>query len=385
MMNFDLSPDVVGMADAIADFARAKLGPSCADDLEDFRRRWRLAGEHGLTGTVVPTEHGGGGLDAVTATALSEALGRGSPDLGFVFSLAAHVYACLTPIVRFGTRAQCGHWLPGLASGEQIAAHAITEPDSGSDIISLRTRAQRVAGGYVLRGNKCFITNAPVADVLLIQAVTDPDAGYFGLTTFVVPVDRDGIEISQPHQKVALTGSPTADVFLDAVWAHPHERLGPEGAGASVFSAAMAWERTCLFATYLGAIRHVLDDTIGYVRAREQFGAPIGSYQAVSHRVVDMLLRYESARLLVYRAAGGLDSGADNEIAPALAKIAVSEAALQVGIDAVQIRGALGIVEGPAERLVRDALASRIFSGTNEIQRNNVARALRLGSRITNG
>lgn len=373
-------PEIDELCQTVSSFAAHRLGGTTTGDAAGFRRRWRLAGQQGILGACVPPEYGGAGLSASATSAVMEAFGLGCQDAGFAFSCAAHLFACLMPIVHFGTEEQKRRWLPALCSGERIAAHAVTEPDAGSDALHLTTRAERRGESFVLSGTKCFTTNAPVADVLLIQAATRAGGGFFGLSSFLVEADTPGIKVGQPYQKVGLRGSPTADVYLDECVVPEANLLGPEGAGAGVFSLSMRWERTCLFAIYLGAMRRVLDATVDYARQREQFGVPIGSFQAVSHRIVDMELRLRGARLLLREAAAGLDAGAEDEIAPALAKLAVSEAAVQVGLDAIQVRGALGVLDGEAETLLRDALPSRIFSGTNEIQHNNVARALGLGA-----
>jgi alkylation response protein AidB-like acyl-CoA dehydrogenase len=383
-MNFEFDTDTEEMRAIVVAFARRELsgrrdtaGPGFVAG--DFRRRWRLAGQQGLVGGSVPVEYGGSGLDAVASSAIMEALGYGCEDTGFAFSVAAHLFASLMPLAEFGTEEQKRQWLPALCSGERIAAHGITEPEAGSDALNLRTRAERKGDAYELHGAKCFTTNAPVADVFVVQAATEPTGGFFGLTAFLVEAGTPGLDVGPVYDKVGLRGSPTADVHFDGCVVPARQRLGAEGAGASVFSASMRWERVCLFALYLGAMRRVLESTIGYAGEREQFGSPIGDFQAVSHRIVDMTLRLESARLLLYKAAWGLARGSQDEIAPALAKLAVSEAAVQLGLDAVQLRGGLGVVGGEAETLLRDALPSRVFSGTSEIQRNNIARALGLG------
>ncbi|MEV5379578.1 L-prolyl-[peptidyl-carrier protein] dehydrogenase [Streptomyces nondiastaticus] len=381
-MNFDFDTETAEMRDMVVRFARRDLGDgTAAHDPDDFRRRWQLAGKQGLTGASVPAAYGGSGLCAVTTAALMEALGYGCADQGFAFSVAAHLFAAVMPITEFGTEEQKQRWLPPLASGEAIAAHAITEPEAGSDALNLRTRAERKGDAYVLNGSKCFTTNSPVADVFVLQAATSPGGGFFGLTTFVLAADTPGLTVGPRYDKVGLRGSPMADVYLTDCVVPAADVLGEEGSGAGIFSSSMKWERTCLFATYLGAMRRVLESTVEHAREREQFGRAIGGFQAVSHRIVDMTLRLESARLMLYKAACGLDAGSDDEIAPALAKLAVSEAAVQLGLDAVQLRGALGILGGEAETFLRDALPSRIFSGTNEIQKNNVARALGLAGR----
>lgn len=379
-MDFDLDSETMEMCEAVTRFAREQLSAREPFEPDGFRDRWTRAGRQGLVGTIGPAEYGGGGLDAVRAAALMESLGYGSTDTGFCFSVAAHLFACLVPIIRFGTGEQKQRWLPPLCSGEWIAAHAITEPEAGSDALRLRTRAERDGDHYVLRGEKCFITNAPVADVFIVQTVTDPHAGYFGLTSFLVAASTPGLKVNGGYGKVGLRGSPMADVYLDGCAVPASAMLGAEGTGASVFSSSMGWERTCLFALYLGAMRRIIEDTRCYVTDRKQFGVPIGNFQAVSHRVVEMTLRFESARLMLYKAACGLARGSDNTIAPALAKLAVSEAAVQIGLDAMQVHGALGVLNGAAETFLRDALPSRVFSGSNDIQRNNIARSLGLGA-----
>ncbi|MEH6379331.1 L-prolyl-[peptidyl-carrier protein] dehydrogenase [Streptomyces sp. KLMMK] len=381
-MNFEFDTETAEMRDMVVRFARRDLGDgTAAHDPEEFRRRWQLAGKQGIVGASVPAAYGGSGLDAVTTAALMEALGYGCADQGFAFSVAAHLFAAVMPVTEFGSEEQKQRWLPPLASGEAIAAHAITEPHAGSDALNLQTRAVRQGDAYVINGSKCFTTNSPVADVFVLQAATSPGGGFFGLTTFVVEAGTPGLTVGPRYDKVGLRGSPMADVHLADCVVPAANVLGEEGAGASIFSSSMKWERTCLFATYVGAMQRVLESTVDYAREREQFGSAIGGFQAVSHRLVDMTIRLESARLLLYKAACGLAAGSDDEVAPALAKVAVSEAAVQLGLDAVQLRGALGILGGEAETFLRDALPSRIFSGTNEIQKNNAARALGLGGR----
>ncbi|RFS82223.1 acyl-CoA dehydrogenase [Actinomadura spongiicola] len=383
-MNLRLTPELTEMRETVLAFARRDLAPEQGGDAagaDRFRARWRLAGRQGLTGATVPAEYGGSGLDAESAAILMEALGEGCTDTGFAFSVAAHLFACLMPIVEFGTDDQKRRWLPGLCSGERIAAHGVTEPGAGSDSLNLSTRAERKDDHYVLDGSKCFTTNAPVADVFIVQAATRPAAGFFGLTSFIVDAATPGLRVGRPYEKTGLRGSPTADVYFENCIVPAESVLGAEGSGATVFTGSMKWERTCLFAIYLGAMRRVLNDTLAFAAEREQFGSPIGQFQAVSHRIVDMVLSLESARLLLLDAARRLAAGEDCDVPSALAKLAVSEAAVKLGLDAVQVRGSGGVLEGDVGALLRDALPARIFSGTNEIQKNNIARALGIGRR----
>jgi L-prolyl-PCP dehydrogenase len=381
-MDFAWTPEQLELRDALVAFCRGRLDDRDLErrdrDGEFARAAWQLLGEQGLLGASVDEAHGGAGLDALTGVLLMEALGYACPDLGLAFSVAAHVYACVKPIEHFGTDEQRRRWLLPLVSGDAIAAHAITEPEAGSDIFAMRTRAVRRGDDYVLDGSKCFVTNAPVADLLLVHAVTDPGLGFFGLSAFLVERDRPGVAVSPAHDKIGLRTSPLGDIFLENVVVPASNRLGDHGAGAPVFTFSMAWERTCLFAIYVGAMARQLEETIGYARERTQFRQRIGKFQAVGHRLVDMKVRLEAARLLLHRSAWKLARGEDDPVDAGIAKLFISEAAVQSGLDAIQVHGGLGVMSGRVERYLRDAVPARVFSGTSEIQRNNIARALGL-------
>ncbi|MCA9537836.1 MAG: acyl-CoA dehydrogenase family protein [Myxococcales bacterium] len=382
-MDFSWTKEQVELRDTIREFCRRKL-----DDGEDLeareraekfsREKFRLCAEQGLIGMVLPVEDGGIGAGALTTALLMETLGAGCPDTGLLFSLAAHTFACVKPLHRFGTPEQKAKWLPGMLDGSVIAAHAISEPEAGSDIFAMRTRAAVDNDDYVVNGSKCFSTNAPVADVFMVHARTAEGRGFFGLTGLIVERGTPGFEVGGAYHKVGLRTSPMGDLFFDDCRVPTKNRIGPEGGGAAVFMHSMNWERTCLFAIYVGAMQRQLDRCVEYARTRKQFDQRIGSFQAVSHRIVDMKIRLEAARLMLYRAAWALDEQPSDNVTPAMAKIFISEAAVQLGLDAVQIHGGLGVMAGEMERLLRDAVPSRIFSGTSEIQRNNIAKALRL-------
>jgi alkylation response protein AidB-like acyl-CoA dehydrogenase len=242
----------------------------------------------------------------------------------------------------------------------------------------MSTKAERRGDGYALSGIKCFTTNAPIADVFLVQAVTDSTRGYFGLSSFIVEKNTPGLRIGKTYEKIGLRSSPMSDVYFEDCLVPATHRIGAEGAGASVFLHSMTWERTCLFAAYIGAMERQLERTLTFAKERKQFGQPISQFQAVSHRVVDMKMRLEGARLLLYRAAWSIDHHPRDQMAAAIAKLAVSEAAVASSLDAIQVHGGLGTLTGEIERFVRDAIPARIFSGTSEIQRNTIARALGL-------
>jgi alkylation response protein AidB-like acyl-CoA dehydrogenase len=378
-MNFAWTEDQTELRKTVIEFCRAKLPPMPDAGPETFSREgWLLCARHGVLGIAAPARYGGLDKDALTAALVTEALGYACADLGLVFAMAAHIYACIVPLVTFGTDAQRDRWLTKLVSGEAIAAHATTEPNAGSDIFHMTTRAERRGDHYALTGIKSFTSNAPIADVFLVQAVTDPTKGYFGLSTFVVEKGAPGLRVGKPYDKLGLRSAPMADVYLDDCVVPAANRIGSEGTGASIFLHSMTWERTCLLAAYVGAMERVLERTIRYAKDRTQFGQPIGKFQGVSHRIADMKLRLESARLLMYRAAWSIARGTDDELAASLAKLAVSEAAVASALDAIQVHGAIGTTSGEIERFLRDSIPARVFSGTSEIQRNTIARALGL-------
>jgi L-prolyl-PCP dehydrogenase len=355
-------------------FARTQMNAR-----EEWGAAWRRAGEFGLLGLSVPERHRGLGLDSLTTARAIEAFGRGCRDGGLVFSAAAHLFACAMPIVLHGDDALKARVLPRLASGEWVGANAITEAEAGSDVTALKTTATRDGSGYVLDGAKSYVTNGPRADVILVYAKTAPSDGYLGVTAFIVERGAVGLRVGEPFAKMGLESSPISSIYLDGCRVPAANRLGQEGEGAAIFAASMAWERSCLFAAYVGSMEWQLDECVAFAGQRRQFRRPIGKHQAIAHRIADMKLRLEGARLLLYRACWLRDRGHEATLEVALAKLAVSEAAIQSGLDAIQIHGGLGyMVESGVERALRDAVPATIFSGTSEIQRDLVARGLGL-------
>lgn len=357
----------------------AQLGDQGSEDSVFSAEAWRAAGEFGLAGLDVPVEYGGLGLDRLTTARVLEGFGEGCTELGVLFSAAAHLFACCGPIASAGSLALREHFLPCLARGEWIGANAITESEAGSDVLALSTRAHRDGDGYRITGEKTLVTNGPVADVTVVYACTEPGGGYLSLSAFAVERDTPGFLVGEPLAKVGLQGSPTSSVYLQDSHVPGENLIGAEGQGALIFKAAMQTERACLFAIYIGAMARQLKEVLGFAKERRQFGRPIGKNQAVSHRIVDMDLRLEAARLLVYRACWLLDQGRDAMVEVSLAKIAVSEAAIQSGLDAIHIHGGLGVMsETRIDRSLRDALPATIVSGSSEIQRDIVAARLGL-------
>jgi len=381
-VDFSLTAEQRELTEAATEFARRKLNGDLAkrEDAGEFPRdAWLACAEFGIQGLPVPAELGGAGADAVTTALVMEALGYGCQDNGLLFSLNAQLWSIELPLVTFGTPQQHQAYLPGLISGEIIGGHAMTEPGSGSDALHMRTRAERRGDHYVLNGAKQFITNAPVADVLLVYAAVDGGTGLAGLSAFLVDAATPGLTIGSGFEKMGLRTSPMGEIALTDCVVPAASRLGPEGAGMGIFNSSMEWERSCLFASAVGAMRRQLDSCVAYARTREQFGQPIGKFQAVAGKLADMYVRLEAARLLIYRVAWLKQQGRSAPAEAAAAKLFTSEAWVRTSQDAIQTHGAFGYMkESGIERDLRDAVASTIYSGTSEIQRVVLARMLGL-------
>jgi len=363
-------------------FAQTRLSPGAREREAAGRfdrELWNEAAEFGLAGLPIPEEWGGGGLDAVDTMTVIEALGKGCDDGGLVFSLCAHMFASAVPIWRSKASAHHERYLRDIAAGKLICANGTTEPEAGSDVYSMKARARRDGNDYVLDGEKCFITNAPVADLFLIYAMTSPERGFLGISAFLIPRGTPGLRVVPEHEKTGLRTSPWGSIYLEECRVPESARMGPEGAGAALFNESMIWERGCLFAYYVGAMERVLERCIEHARTRSQFKHKLGSFQSVSNRIVDMKLRLETSRLLLYRAGELHRAGLRCDEAVALSKLWISEAAVQTGLDAVQIFGASAMATDTGiDALLRDAVPSRIFSGSSEMQRAIVAKMLRL-------
>lgn len=343
------------------------------------REDWERCAGLGLTGLSVPAEHGGAGLGFLSTARTVEAFGLGCPDMGLVFATMAHLFACAMPIAEHGGATLREKTLPRLCSGEWIGANAITEEGAGSDVTAMTTRAVRTGEHYVLDGIKSFVSNAPVADVFTIYASTDPAFGHLGVSAFVVERGTPGLTVGEPFGKVGLDSCPASSVWLDGCHVPARNRLGREGQGAAIFQSSMRWERTCLFAAYLGRMERLLERCVDHARGRRQFGHPISDNQAISHRIARLRLRLEAARLLLWQACWRLDQGDRAVLDIAMAKLAISEGAVQTALDAMQIFAGAGVrTETGIERELRDALPATVFSGTSEIQLELIAKELRL-------
>ena len=382
-MDFNLTSEQKLLRDSIVKFARGELNHEVVerDRAQTFPRElWRQCAAVGLLGLPAPEEYGGVGADPLSCAIALEALGYGCRDGGLVFSICAHVLACVVPVWQHGSEEQKARYLGGLCDGTLIGAHAITEADSGSDSFAMRLRAERSGGGWRLNGSKTFISNGPVADVVVVFAVTDADKGFHGgVTAFLVERGVAGFSSGQKFAKMGLRTSPVGElVFEDALL--PDEAvLGAVGGGASVFGTAMDWERSLLVAAHVGTIERLLETSIAYARTRSQFGQAIGKFQAVAHKIADMKVHLEAARLLVYRTASRLTVSRSISLDAAVTKLFVSESLVRTALDAVQLHGGYGFMEEyEVERALRDAIGSTLYSGTSEMQRNIIGRWLGL-------
>lgn len=383
-MDFSLTNDQRTLAESIIAFARKELNDGVAERDRDHifdRERWRKCGDLGLQGLLVPEEYGGLGLDAVSTAVALEALGYGCRDAGLVFSICAHLLACTVPVWKHGTAEQKARYLPRLADGSLIAVNAMTEPATGSDAFSMATRAVRCEGGYRLTGTKIFASNGPVADVALMYAVTDPARKHFGgVTAFLVEAGKPGFVAGQTFQKMGLRTAPIGELVFDDCFVPTDAVVGGVGQGSVLFMRSMDWERALLAACHVGTMQRLLEEATEYARTRRQFGQPIGKFQAVSHRLADMKIRVDAARLLTYKAAWTLDHMPRESTLPASeTKVFTSEALLTSALDAVQILGGYGfMVDYEVERVLRDSVGATLYSGTSEMQRNIIAARLGL-------
>jgi alkylation response protein AidB-like acyl-CoA dehydrogenase len=381
-MDFAFSAEQKHWHDEAARIGREELAEDVAgrDERREFWREGYLrCGKAGLLALPVPTDFGGRGQAPDTTIAAMEGLGHGCPDNGLIFGVNASLWTITLPILEFGTEAQKRRYLPGLCDGTLFGANAASEPASGSDIFSMTTRADRKGDGWVINGRKIWITGAPVADVFVIFATTDPGRGVMGISCFVLPRDTPGLHVVREIPKMGMRTAPMGEVVFENCELPADALLGREGRGSQIFQFALEWERGGILASTLGTMRRQLEKAVEHARRRKQFGQPIGKFQSVSNRIVDMKMRLETSRFLVHRFAWLKAQGKPATAEASMAKLHVSEAFVQNSLDAVRIFGATGyMVETGLERDLRDSVGGVLFSGTNDIQRNIIASSLKL-------
>jgi alkylation response protein AidB-like acyl-CoA dehydrogenase len=381
-MDFDLTPEQQALQKAAIEFARNQLGHDMIE--RDAQRAfshdgWKKCAEFGVHGLPVPEEYGGSGADPITTIAVMEGLGYGCSDQGLLFSINAHMWTNSIPILKYGTEEQKRRYLPALCDGSLVGANGASEPGAGSDIFCMNTRVSKNEDGYTLMGTKIFVTNAPVADLFAVYGTLDPRLGATGICAFIVEKGASGLSVGKKMDKMGLRTSPMSELILENCRVPNSARLGREGRGAEVFNCSMAWERACILATCLGTMRRQIEKCVDYARTRKQFGQPIGKFQSVANRIVDMKLRHETARLLIYKVGWLMQRGQSADMDAAMAKLYVSESFVKSCLDAIQVHGGGGyMTELEFERELRDSVGGTLYSGTSEIQRNIIARGLRL-------
>lgn len=385
-MDFSWNKDQLARQGEITAFAERQFGHeryeqqlSELDSSEKLDEdSWRACADIGIIGGFVPTEYGGRGDDVLTTVLALETLGYGCRDNGLLLGINGQMWSVQEPLLHYGTAAQKSHYLTKLCRGEWRAAHGMTELGSGSDAFNLQTTAESVTGGYKLNGHKAYVGLAPVADMALVFASTAPERGRWGISAFLVELDKPGCRTVQ-RSKLGVRSNPFGDIILKDVFVESESRLGPEGAGASMFNASMEWERAFIAASFVGAMQYQLEHSVEFAKTRNQYGKPIGKFQSVANRLVDMKVRLETARMLLYRLAWLKQENQPAGLEAAMANLYMAESFHENSLDAVRTFGAQGYMQDHVvARNLRDSVGGLIYSGTSDVQRNLIAHYLGL-------
>ncbi len=380
-MDFKLTPEQLAFRDSVRRFCEDKIAPyaeeadrKCEFPFEAFYEM----GKFGLLGLHYPEQYGGQEADIITSVVAGEAMGYGGADGGLLLAWGAHTYLCGDTILKHGNDEQKKKYLPHLATGKMIGAMALTEPGAGSDAASIKTNAVRKDGKWILNGSKTFITNAPIADVMVVYAVTDPNAGYGGMSGFIVEKDAPGFSTGKPFHKMGMNSSQTSEVFFDNCEIPEENLLGMEGAGFMMILQTLEWDRSALLAPFIGSTEKAMKSCTRYAMERRQFNKPIADFQAVQRKLADMRIFKNAIKLLVYRVAWNKDQGrALNHLEAAVAKLYGADEGFRMAYEAVQIYGGYGYIhEYPVERAFRDSRLGTIGGGTSEVQKLIISRIL---------
>jgi len=376
--DFGLGESVDQLREAVRTFAMERIGPRAADVDRDNRfprDLWPELGALGLLGITVEEQFGGSGLGYLEHVVAMEEISRASGAVGL--SYGAHSNLCVNQMRRWGSPEQKRRWLPRLISGDHVGALAMSEPGSGSDVVAMRTRAERRGTGYVLNGTKAWITNGPEADVAIIYATMDPSAGPRGITAFVVEKGTPGFSTAQKLDKLGMRGSDTSELVLDNCTIPRENLLHEEGKGARILMSGLDYERVVLAGGPLGLMSACLDLVLPYVHERKQFGQPIGTFQLMQAKIADMYTTMNACRAYVYSVARACDRGQTTRFDAAGCILYAAERATACALDAIQALGGNGYTnEFPAGRLLRDAKLYEIGAGTSEIRRMLIGREL---------
>ncbi|MEX2629103.1 MAG: isovaleryl-CoA dehydrogenase [Tistlia sp.] len=377
-LNFGLGEEADLLRDTVMSFSQEKIAPLAARiDRDDWfpRELWPQLGALGLHGITVEEEYGGAGLGYLHHCVAMEEVSRASASVGL--SYGAHSNLCVNQIRRNGSEEQKRRYLPKLVSGEQVGALAMSEPGAGSDVVSMKTRAEKKGDHWVLNGGKMWITNAGEAETLVVYAKTDPEAGPRGITAFIVEKGFKGFSIAQKLDKLGMRGSPTGELVFQDCEVPEENVLGTVGGGVKVLMSGLDYERAVLAAGPLGIMQAALDVAIPYVHERKQFGQSIGEFQLVQGKLADMYTTASACRAYVYAVAQACDRGETARKDAAGAILYAGEKATQVALDAIQLLGGNGYINDyPTGRLLRDAKLYEIGAGTSEIRRWLIGREL---------
>lgn len=381
-MEFSLTEEQKLIKDQIYRFAREEITPRVQEhDLAgrfDFES-WRRLGEMGVLGMHFPEEYGGSGADVLSTVLVGEALGQAGVDGGLCLSYGAHTFLCTDTIFVHGTEAQKQTYVPKLASGEWIGCMGLTEPDAGSDVAALRTRAERIeGGGWRLNGSKMFITNGSISDVAVVYAKTDPAAGHGGISCFIVEKGTPGFSAGNDLHKLGMRSSMTSELVFEDCEIPEENLLGMEGAGFFMALQTVEWDRSALLSPLLGQMEYAIRKCCRYASERKQFGRPIGAFHATKHKIGHMKVFLEAGRALVYRIAWCKDRGQSvSHLEAAVAKLFLGDYSLAPANDAVLLFGGYGYsAEYDMERILRDGRLAAIGGGTSDIQKMIISKMM---------
>ncbi|MEW6768179.1 MAG: isovaleryl-CoA dehydrogenase [Pseudomonadota bacterium] len=378
VFNFDLGETADAIRETVRDFSQHEIAPRAAeiDKTNQFPRDlWPKLGALGLHGITVEEEYGGAGLGYLEHCIAMEEISRGSASVGL--SYGAHSNLCINQIRRNASEEQKKKYLPKLISGEHVGALAMSEPGAGSDVVSMKTRADKKGDRYIVNGNKMWITNGPVAETLVVYAKTDPNAGPRGMTAFLIEKGMKGFSTAQKLDKMGMRGSDTAELVFEDCEVPEENVLGSVGKGVNVLMSGLDYERAVLAAGPLGIMQACMDVVMPYVHERKQFGQAIGNFQLVQAKVADMYVVMNAARAYVYAVAKSCDRGETTREDSAGAILYAAERATQCALDAIQLLGGNGYINDyPTARLLRDAKLYEIGAGTSEIRRMLIGREL---------
>lgn len=369
-MDFSWTEEQSQLKERSANFAREIFlpGPETFNE-KAFREKWKAGAKFGLQGLMIPEKLGGTNVDLLSGLLMMEGLGYGSEDNGLIFSINAQTWSCVRPLVEFGTDKQKEKYLPGVASGDFIFAHAMTEPGSGSDAFGLTTTAKTDPKGFVLNGAKTFVTNGPVANAFLVFAKTGTR-----VTGFLVDAGTKGLSVGHNIEKMGLKSASICEITFNNCLVSESDVLGEVGGGNLIFGSAMVEERIFTMAAHIGRMERQLEQATSRAKERKQFGKPIGEFQAISHALVEMKMNLETSRLLLYKAAWLRSLGKTALSESSMAKLHVTESWVKNSLAAMKIHGGYGyMTECGLERQLRDSIGSLFYSGTSEIQRNIIA------------